>query len=394
MDTKQWDSAVNALTKTLDASSNKLSKSVTAVNAWITALNSAVTIVQELDSELVLLNQTTNITEDELKRIYAASNDIARSLGVSTKAIITATRQWTSLGYSIKEAQSLAKNAVILERISPDLDISKSTRGLSATIKAFEMDANDNTLEGVISKISSVGKEFSVSNGDIVEILTNSSAAMAAANNTLKQTIALGTAGTALTRNAAGVGQALKSTSIRISGYEKELRQLSGTVADLTKTAFTPGGISLFTDDKAETAKSTYQLLEEISSIWSDLAESSQVNLLEALAGDGNSQALEAIILNFDTVKSSMSTMTGSAGAAMNELELVYDSIAYKTNRLSETGVNIAQNLFMHDDMKLVIDTLTGVASILDLVTEKIGLLGTTAAGVGIFSFVKNFDWL
>ena len=51
----------------------------------------------------------------------------------------------------------------------------------------------------------------SVSNGDIIEFLTRSSSAMKEANNTLEDTIALGTAATEITRDAASVGNALKT---------------------------------------------------------------------------------------------------------------------------------------------------------------------------------------
>lgn len=46
-----------------------------------------------------------------------------------------------------------------------------------------------------------------VSNNDIVEFLTRSSSAMKEANNTLDETIALGTAATEITRDASSVGK-------------------------------------------------------------------------------------------------------------------------------------------------------------------------------------------
>lgn len=50
-----------------------------------------------------------------------------------------------------------------------------------------------------------------VSNANIIEFLTRSSAAMKEANNTLEETIALGTAATEITRDASSVGNALKT---------------------------------------------------------------------------------------------------------------------------------------------------------------------------------------
>ena len=66
-------------------------------------------------------------------------------------------------------------------------------------------------------------------------------------------------------------------------GYDEEteefignVEELSGEIANLTKTASTPGGISLFTDDTKTEYKSTYQLLKEISEIYDQLSDKDQ----------------------------------------------------------------------------------------------------------------------
>lgn len=74
--------------------------------------------------------------------------------------------------------------------------------------------------------------------------------------------------------------------------YIGDIEQLEGKIADLTKTASTPGGISLFTDDTKTEYKSTYQLLEEISEIYDQLTDKQQAGLLEALAGKRNGQTI------------------------------------------------------------------------------------------------------
>ena len=134
--------------------------------------------------------------------------------------------------------------------------------------------------------------EFGTSNGEVVNMLTRSSSAMKEANNTLEETIALETAAVEITRDAESVGTAYKTLSMRLRGYDEtteedsnDVEVLSGKIADLTKTASTPGGISLFTDETKTTYKSTVQLLREISAIYDDLSDKTQAELLEVLAG-------------------------------------------------------------------------------------------------------------
>lgn len=56
------------------------------------------------------------------------------------------------------------------------------------------------------------------SNQEIVDMLTRSSAAMAEANNSLEDTIALETAAVEITRNAETTGTAFKTVAMRLRG--------------------------------------------------------------------------------------------------------------------------------------------------------------------------------
>ena len=360
------------------------------------ALRNEIINIKELDTALVDLKKTTDATASELEDFYYSANDTAKQLGVSTEEVINATSSWSRLGYAIKDASTMAENSAILASISPEMNIEEATDGLVSALKAFKIEAED-SLDGVISKINIIGNTQAVDNNDIVDILTRSSSAMAEANNTLEETIALGTAATEITRDADAVGTMLKTVSMRIRGYDEELESytddlanLSGTIADLTKTTSTPGGISLFTDETKTTYKSTYQILKDISDIYDELDDKTQAQLLEALAGKRQGQAVAAIINNFDAAESSMNSMANSAGNAMKEMEIIYDSLDYKLNQTQETATGIAQNLFGREDMKLVVDTFNVFLGLLDKATEKLGLFGTVATGAGIFAGIKN----
>ena len=87
------------------------------------------------------------------------------------------------------------------------------------------------------------------------------------------------------------------------------VEELSGEIANLTKTASTPGGISLFIDDAKTEYKSTYQLLKEISEIYNQLSDKDQAGLLEALAGKRQGQIIAATINNFEAAEKAMDSM-------------------------------------------------------------------------------------
>ena len=370
----------------------------TLIYAAFNAIKNGIKEIVDLDTALVDLQKTTDANEAQLREFYYTANETAKALGSTTKEVIQAAADWSRLGYSIKDAQTMAETSSIFASISPGMDISTATDGLVSAMKAFDIEAED-ALDGIASKINAIGNTQAVDNQDIVNVLTRSSAAMKEANNTLEETIALGTAATEITRDAEAVGTALKTMSMRIRGYDEEteeyvggIEELSGEIADLTKTASKPGGISLFTDDSKTEFKSTTQLLRDISEIYDELTDKQQADLLEKLAGKRQGQVVAAILSNFGAVEKSLATMDDSAGGAMREMEIIEESLEFKLNALKETATGVFQNLFAKEDMIVVIELLTKLMEVLDFLTDKLGLFGTALTGIAIYAFVKNFD--
>lgn len=163
------------------------------ITRMVSTLRTGITTIVELDTALVDLRKTTDATESQLKSFYYTANDTAKQLGVTTQAVIQAAAEWSRLGYSIKDAETMSKTSAIFSSISPNVDIEKATDGLVSAMKAFKIEADD-ALDGIVSKINAIGNSQAVSNEDIIEFLTRSSSAMKEANNTLDETIALGTA--------------------------------------------------------------------------------------------------------------------------------------------------------------------------------------------------------
>ena len=85
-----------------------------------------------------------------------------------------------------------------------------------------------------------------------------------------------------------------------------------------------------------------------------------------------------------------MDNMANSAGSAEAEMSIIMDSIEYKSNKLKETGIGIAQNIFKREDMKIVLDFLNGIGTSLDGLTRFTGLFGSIGLGAGLFAGIKN----
>lgn len=325
------------------------------------------------------------------------THNFAKQYGTSTKQIIQSAADWSRLGYDIADSETMSKLSAQFAAISPGVDVEEATSGLVSAMKAFNIEADD-ALDGIMSKINIVGNNFAVSNGDIIDGLQRTSAAMSAMGQDLDSTVALFTAANEILQDSSTTGTAIRSMALRIRGFDEETEQLSedlvgvtGKIADLTKTASKPEGISIFTDASQQHYKDFVDYFRELSGIWDELSEKNRQGLLNELFGKRGAQAGAAIIQNFDAVEESLRKMADSAGNADAEMDIITNSLTYKLNALKETGTGIFQNLFQREDMGVLIDGVTSVLEVLDAITEKIGLFGTAMAGLSVAAVVRNF---
>lgn len=344
------------------------------------AVQKAVILVTNLDAALADLKMTSQMSSRELNDIYYTANDVAKQTGITTKEVIEQAAAWSRLGFHTSQsAGQMAEYSAILAAISPGLDLDAATSGLAAVMKAFDMGwkSTDEVADGILSKINAIGSAQLADNNDIVDFLTSFSEAMADADNTLEDTIALGAGMMEITGNAAEAGEILSTVSM-------QLRNLSSEAGNLT------GGISIFSDEAQTKYKSTRQLLQEISEIYGELAEGDQALLADALSGGRNEQEVAALLNNFGTVTAGLKSMEHSAGSAEAELAEAMDSIVSKMNIMKETGTGIAQNLFGRDELKAVLDIINSLGNALDWLTERMGPLGSIGAGAGLYASMKN----
>lgn len=183
----------------------------------IQSVKGGIRSIVELDTALVDLKKTTTMTASELEKFYYDSNKTAKQMGVTTKEILEQASAWSRLGFSSAEqATKMAKYSSMFRLISPGMDLASSTDGLVSVMKAFKigLEDTDDVVDGIMSKINIIGNTQALNNSDIVDFLTRSSSAMAEANNSLDETIALGTAAVEITRDAASVGMYLPTNIV------------------------------------------------------------------------------------------------------------------------------------------------------------------------------------
>lgn len=178
----------------------------------------ALDTVKEIDYALVDLRKTTTMSSADLNQFYYDANDVAKQMGITTAQVVDLASSFSRLGYSSKKAATgMAQIAGEFALISPGMDTETAQTGLVSIQKAFSI-ANEDLKREILDNINIVGNNFATSNDEIVAGLERGASAMAVANNSLEETIALFTSGQEITQDAEKMGTALRTISMRIRG--------------------------------------------------------------------------------------------------------------------------------------------------------------------------------
>ena len=263
---------------------------------WIRYTRTAINTIKELDYSLVDLKKTTSMSASELNDFYFEANESAKKYGVTTKEIIEQASSWSRLGYSSQEeATKMAELSSKFAAISPGMDTETAQNGLVSIMKAWGLDV-DQVEDEVISKINTLGNNFAESNQDLIEGMKRSAAALAATGTTYTDAFAIFTGAQEILQNSEVAGRALRSISMRIHGYsedsedglmqvDEELKNITGDLIDLTKTAEHSQGVSIFKKGSTTEFKSLVDYFGEINAIWSEMDQKQQNDFLQKAFG-------------------------------------------------------------------------------------------------------------
>lgn len=171
---------------------------------------------------------------------------------------------------------------------------------------------------------------------------------------------------------------------------------MAESVSELQKQllALTGNKVNIMLDSK--NFKSTYQILKELASVWGQLSDVTQANILEKIGGKRNANVVSAILNNFTIAEEALATAQNSAGSALKENEKYLDSINGKIATMQASFQKLSSNILDSSIVKGFYTVITGVIDALNWVNDATGGLVSNLAvvGVAIMAVVVAFNIL
>ena len=352
--------------------------------------------VVEIDDAMVELRKVTNESENAYSQFSDRAAKNARDLGASISDYISATADWSRLGYNMPDAEELARVSTLLKNVGDGIEsVTDASSYMTSVLKGFDLVAED--AQKVADIVNEVANNEPASAEDILEILTRSGAALHEAGNDLDQAVALGVAMNSVTQNAESTGQTLKTVSMYLRAAKTDLTAMgestdgcANSVSELRSELKKLTGVDIMADAAGTQFKSTYDILMEISKVWGKLTDVDRANVTELLGGKRNANSVSAVLSQFQIAEKSMKDAANSAGSAAKENEVYLTSITGKINQLDSAFQQFSKDLLDSSLIKFFVDFATATVDIADGAVKAAGALPTlTAAISGVLSLMQ-----
>ena len=348
----------------------------------VRSIKRMVAAVREVDAAMTELKKVTNETDAVYNEFLVKACSRARQLGATVSDTVNATADFARLGFGIDDASALADTAIIYKNIGDGIeDITEASESIISTMQAFGVEATN--AISIVDKFNEVGNNFAISSAGIGVAMKKSAAAMASANNTIDETIALITAANTIVQNPEVVGTTMKTISMYLRAAKTEAEEagestegMASSVSELRKEILALTGQKVDIQIDEDTFKSTYQIMKELSEVWDELSDISQANLLEMIGGKRNANVVSALLEDFSVAEEALHTSMASIGSAVEENEKHLDSINGKIEQFKAAFQSFSVAFLESSFVKGIVDFGTGIMDVLTGIATLVSKLG------------------
>ena len=360
--------------------------------------------VVEIDKAMIELKKVTDLSADAYDSFLRRASSAAVSVGATVSDYVDATADFARLGFSLADSENLATTATIYKNVGDGIEsIADASESVISTMKAFNIEAKDSI--DIIDAFNEVGNNYAISSTGIGIALGNSASALAAANNTLAESIGLVVAANDVVQDPAKVGTALKTISMFLRASKSEAEEAGIATDEMAESvsklrseilALTGNKVDIMIDDS--TYKSTYQILEDLSKVWDQLTDVNQATILERISGKRGANVAASLINNFKDAQAVLKTIEQDEGSALKEQEKFLEGIEGRQAQLKAMAQTFAQDFLGNGIIKGVTSFLTKILEFFDKITRSgpglistvsvlvtlVGVLFSKATGSGI----------
>lgn len=347
--------------------------------------------IHKVDDALTDLKMATGVSDTQAQSLMDTYSKMGKELKATGVDISKSNTEWLKQGKSIAEAQKLAEDSIILSKVG-DLSSEESTKYLTSAMKGFKVEAKD--ALGIVDQLSAVDMASATDVGGLAEAMSKTAVTAQDAGIEMQRLIGyIATVGEVTQADMGSVGNAFKTIFTRMSDIKAgkfKLIDEDGTTETLSDVEQTLANVGIDLRKTVTEYNDYGDVLDILAAKWDSLSQVQQNALAKAFAGTRQAEVFRSLMSNYENAKKYMEIANDSSGYATEKFEAYKNSLSGSIEDFKNSFQSLSNTLIGSDFLKGAVDAGTTFLDILDSIIEKLGVIPSLAAGIGIFQGLKG----
>ena len=389
--TKLVKNLKNQLAQVSGIFSEWLSLSTVAGN-FISQTQNAVSELKEIDTLLTAISRTNSkLSKSDLAAMGNRAFDTASKYGRGVTELLSKIQEASLAGY--EDAEGIAELSLAAQNVG-DMTAELADQMISAADNAYKMNGSVSELTKVLDGMTYIASRNAVNMSDISQAMSIAGSAAASFGVGADEAVA------ALAAMIAATGQSGSAAAEAFKAILSNIRQVSDAESGIDakglaryESACNALNVKLReTRDGVLSLRDPMEVLKELSTEYNKLAKTDRrrTNLLDSIGGELSAEQLDALLSQWNTYETMLKQYTYGTGALAAEAAKNADSWEGSLTRLSNTWTDTMGNIVNSDAVVTAVNSLNGLLSTVNHVTEALGSWGTIGLSVGLFTGIKN----
>lgn len=332
-----------------------------------------------VDSAMTQLGIVTKASAQQMSAYFNEAAQAAKEAGASVVDTLNSATTYARLG--LDNPVMLSKYTQMYANTSGST-VEDATTAVTAILKGYGKSEAD--IEEILSKLVNVGNKYAISASELGDGLANAGSALSSSGNNLEQSIALLAAANASVQDISKASTMLRTISTRLTGTKGELTQALEEGLDVEDAienqskyrdeifAETKGAVDILAQD-GKTYRATYDILNDLSKVWSTLGDDAKKVVIGDMAGTRGANVFNSIMENFEDAQGAFADASNSSGELARANEKYMDSMQAHLNQFTAAFESLSANLIDEGLVNFFVDLGTGMLGAADGAT-KLGL--------------------
>lgn len=343
--------------------------------AGVNQIKDAVSELKELDSILTEISKTSDLTEQQLKKLGEVSFDAASKYGRTASDYLTAIQEMSRSGFYGEQGQAMAEQS-LLAQSAGDLTDDVANNYILATNAAYKLNGEAEKLNAVLDGQNSITNKNSVAMSDMATAMSESGTTASAYRVSIEDLSAMiGTIESVTKLGGSEVGNAIKAILINLQNVtsSKIVDTLDSANASMTEMI-----------DGAEKLRNPIDILKDLAKTFNELDEDDplRAEILTNIGQKYHATKLAALLQNVDMFDKQLGDYASGSGSAMEEATKSANNWEGSLNRLLNSWVEFIDKLTNQDALVDGINLLSGFVNGVTDLTGKIGVLSSAFGNI------------